>query len=290
MNFSNESNLNKERYTGIMELTMTDAELADFYTNIEKSKDNELGLLENQYLVLKTTKNEIVDGYVWRDGKLRKIGYDFIKTSYLGNIKPKDIYQKMAIDSFRINPVTMLTGGPGAGKTLLSLGYLLEQYEYGLIDKIIIFTNPVAAKGAAKLGYTPGSLLEKQLDTQIGNILSSKIGGLDGVLNLIEKNALELIPMSNVRGLDTSANKGILITEAQNLSKELIKLALTRIGEGSQIIIEGDFTMQVDDKEYEGDNNGMRRLSEVFRGHDLYGEIKLNEIYRSRIAKIAADI
>lgn len=286
MNFSK----NQDEYFGYLELEMTNEELANFYTNIENSSSNPLNLYENEYLLLKTQKEGIVDNYVWRENKLRKIPYDYIKSSYLGTIKPKDAYQRMAIDSFKNNPVTMLTGGPGSGKTLLSLAYLLEQYEYGQLDKILIFTNPVAAKGAAKLGYVPGTLLEKQLESQIGNILSSKLGGMEGVYNLIDRNVVELIPMSNIRGLDTSDGKGILITEAQNLTVELMKLALSRVGEGSQIIIEGDYTMQVDMNEYDGINNGMKRLSKVFRNSDLYGEVKLNEIYRSRIAKMAANM
>lgn len=275
-----------ENYNGCKEIELSDEDLARFYSMA--TTENPYNLLENQYLTVKTKKEGIVDFYVWRDGKLRHINYTPIKTSYFGLIKPKDCYQQMAIDSFYNNPVTMLTGGPGSGKTLLSLAHLIQLYESGEIDKIIVFTNPVAAKGAAKLGYVPGDIVEKQLSSQIGNILSSKLGDMEGVYRLIEQNALELIPMSNIRGLDTSSGKGILITEAQNLNIELMKLALSRVGEDSRIIIEGDYTMQVDAKEYEGEENGMRRLSEVFRGTDLYGEVKLNEIYRSRIAKLAA--
>ena len=94
--------------------------------------------------------------------------------------------------------------------------------------------------------------------------------------------------MSDIRGFDTSGMRaGIYITEAQNLDIELMKLALQRIGEDSFCIIEGDDNTQVDLSIYAGDNNGMRRVSEVFRGEDIYGEITLPNIYRSRIANIA---
>ena len=111
------------------------------------------------------------------------------------------------------------------------------------------------------------------------------------VQTLIGTGKLLLLPMSDVRGFDTSGmNAGIYITEAQNMSIDLMKLALQRIGDDCIAIIDGDVDTQVDDKLYEGSNNGMRRLSEVFRGQDLYGEVELTECYRSRIAKIAEEL
>jgi len=94
--------------------------------------------------------------------------------------------------------------------------------------------------------------------------------------------------MSDIRGYDTSGmNAGIYITEAQNLDVELLKLALQRVGEDSIIILDGDTKSQVDLVDYEGINNGMRRVSKVFRGEDIYGEVELKQIHRSRIAEIA---
>ena len=68
---------------------------------------------------------------------------------------------------------------------------------------------------------------------------------------------------------------------------DLMKLALQRIGEDSYCIIEGDDFAQVDLAIYGGNNNGMRRLSQVFRGQDFYGEVRLVYIHRSKIARIA---
>ena len=77
---------------------------------------------------------------------------------------------------------------------------------------------------------------------------------------------------------------GIYISEAQNLDTTLMKLALQRIGDDSICIIDGDCRTQVDDISFAGVNNGMRRTSKVFRGHDIYGEIELKLIHRSKIA------
>lgn len=66
-----------------------------------------------------------------------------------------------------------------------------------------------------------------------------------------------------------------------------MKLGLQRIGEDSICIIDGDDNTQVDDRAYAGTNNGMKRLSKVFRGADFYGEVELKQIHRSRIAELA---
>jgi predicted ribonuclease YlaK len=66
-----------------------------------------------------------------------------------------------------------------------------------------------------------------------------------------------------------------------------MKLALQRVGEDSICVIDGDARAQVDDISFAGANNGMRRASKIFRGQDLYGEVELKIIHRSRIAEIA---
>lgn len=111
----------------------------------------------------------------------------------------------------------------------------------GQIDKIIIFCNTIATKNSAKLGFYPGSRDEKLLDSQIGNLLASKIGSRFEVERLIEEEKLVLLPFSDIRGYDTSGmNAGIYISEAQNLDITLMKLGLERIGSDCICIIDGD--------------------------------------------------
>ena len=105
---------------------------------------------------------------------------------------------------------------------------------------------------------------------------------------MIQEEKLVLLPMSDIRGYDTSGMRaGIYISEAQNLDISLMKLALQRIGEDGICIIDGDCKAQVDSIEFAGANNGMRRVSKIFRGEDVYGEVELKHIHRSRIAQIA---
>ena len=221
---------------------------------------------------------------------MRKVKYyNFISRTF-GDVKPKpqDHYQALAMDSLANNKLTLLKGPAGSGKTFLALGYLLHCLEKHKIDKIIIFCNTVATKGSAKLGFYPGTRDEKLLDSQIGNLLASKLGDKIAVERMIEEGSLVLLPMSDVRGYDTSGMKaGVYISEAQNMDINLMKLALQRIGEDSFCILDGDPLAQVDDASFAGANNGMRRVSKVFRNTEVYGEVKLKTIHRSRIANIA---
>lgn len=194
----------------------------------------------------------------------------------------------MALDSLASNKITMLKGPAGSGKSLLSLAYLFSLLEHGKINKIIIFCNTVATKNSAHLGFYPGTKDEKLLDSQIGQVLISKLGSRFTVEKMIEDETLILIPFSDLRGYDTSGMRaGIYITEAQNLDITLMKLALQRVSEDSICILDGDNKTQVDDNNYSGINNGMRRVSEIFRGCPFYGEVELKNIYRSEIAKRA---
>lgn len=205
-----------------------------------------------------------------------------------GKVKPIDPYQELLIDSFNTNKLTLVKGTAGTGKSLLSVAYLFKALEEGKIDKIIIFCNTVATAGSAKLGYYPGSRTEKLLDSQIGNFLISKLGARQAVERLLDEQQLILLPMSDIRGYDTSGMRaGIYITQAQNLNVELLKLALQRIGQDSICILDGDNTNQVDLSIYAGNNNGLKRVSEVFRNQDFYGQIELKIIHRSKIANIA---
>lgn len=194
----------------------------------------------------------------------------------------------MVLNSLSYNQVTMVKGAAGTGKSYLAIGYLMWLLEKRKIEKIIVFCNTVATANSAKLGYYPGTKDEKLIDSSIGNMLSAKLGDSFGLEQMIGQGKIQLLPLSDIRGFDTNGmSAGVYITEAQNMDISLMKLALQRIGEDSICIIDGDYNAQCDMPQYAGNNNGMRRMSEIFRGYDFYGEVELQNIYRSKIAKIA---
>lgn len=277
----------KDDYTGYKEVLADDEMLVNFY---QDDSYNHYNLHIGEYLIIRDLDGQVRDVRVWTGHSHRHLKYDNFNSLWFGQVKPykNDIYQKLLFDSLSNNKITLIKGPAGSGKTMVSLAYLMSKLDKGELDRIIVFCNTVATVNSAKLGYLPGSRDEKLLDSQIGNLLISKFGGRDGVEQLINNNKLVLLPMSDIRGYDTSGMKaGIYISEAQNLDITLMKLALQRIGEDCVCIIDGDIKSQVDLPQFAGSNNGMRKVSKVYRGDEVYGEVELRNIYRSRIARVA---
>ena len=278
----------EEEYTGFKIITFeSESQLAFFYSHTLVENTNVYDLLDNEYLLIKF-EDKIIDQYRYFKNSYYKIGFQKEESQMFGKIIAKDVYQQIAMDSLANNQVTMLRGRAGSGKSYIAFGYMFSLLEQGKIDKIIVFCNTVATKGSARLGFYPGTRTEKLLDSQIGNLLVSKLGDRCAVERLIDEGKLILLPLSDLRGFDTTGmNAAVYISEAQNLDIELMRLALQRIGEDSVCIIDGDFCHQVDMSIYAGSANGMRRVSQIFRGNDCYGEVELQNIYRSKIAEIA---
>jgi predicted ribonuclease YlaK len=283
-------NVIKDEYCGYKEITMTDEELVNFYSFILPKNINQYQLLENEYLLILNTSGEVIDKYCWKNSNYIKIAYQKFESRMFGRISPmkNDPYQSIAIDALKHNQITLLRGPAGSGKSMLALASLFEKLEGGEIDKIIIFCNPVVTRGAAKLGFYPGDKNDKLLDSQIGNFLIGKLGSITEVEKMLDEETLLLVPVGDCRGMDTNGKRaGCYITEAQNTTADMMKLILQRVGEDCIMILDGDDLCQVDLKDYSGNNNGLRRTSQTFRGEDIYSEVTLKNIYRSRIAQIA---
>lgn len=185
--------------------------------------------------------------------------------------------------------MTMLGGPPGSGKTILALGYLFSQLERGQIDKIIIFCNPAVAKDAVKLGFYKGTVEQKLMQSQIGHILASKLGDIDEVQRLIDNKQLDIIPAGDARGYEIPPNSAVYIIEAQNLTSTLLRMLLQRAADDTTVIIDGDRLEQVDMEAYEQDN-GLKKMIEIFKGQPFYGQVDLKQIHRSEIARIAQNM
>ena len=276
-----------EEYTGYkVRHISSDEALADFYNNIVPNNENTFGLLTNQYLFIEDDEYKIIDSYCWDGKQYERVKRQFTKSEMFGKLSGRDVYQDAALHSLKKNQFTLLRGPAGSAKTLFSLGVLFEKLEKGEISKIVIFANPVASYASTKLGFYPGTRNEKILGTTIGGILSTKLGSITYVEQMLDDGTLELIPFCDLRGVDIE-DAGVLVTEGQNLDISLAKLGIQRINENCCLIIEGDTNSQLDLPIYEGKNNGMLRAIKVFKGDPNFGTVTLKNIYRSKIAATA---
>jgi len=259
--------------------------------NLINKEMNSYGLIINEYAVINdSVDGELLDIVKWTGEKTvslkdekGKLGQT-ITSGQFEPISPKDEFQVMAIDSILSNQVTSLRGRAGSGKSILALHtawQLVEREGY----KLVIFVNPAETKDSASMGFYKGTKLEKILQN-VGTLLP-KFGDEFVIQQFIDEGKLELQTFANLRGYDTGDNKVIVwCIESQNLSRNLLKLGLQRLGSNTKIIVDGDFHLQIDDIAYENDN-GMKRMSEVFRGTDLYGEVELQNVFRSKLADMA---
>lgn len=272
-----------EGYKGFHEVTLTDDELIDFCDHLNENRYN---LLTNEYLIIWDTDHEKLDTLRWNGEKHVGLTKKNIKTIYFNKLETKDVYQSLVVDSILTNTITAITGKAGSGKSLLSLMVAMYLVEKGDYDRIIILYNTVKVRGAADIGFLPGSSDEKILGGALGNQLNSKFGDRYAVDMLIQQDKLRIVSMGDCRGMEIRDHEILYIPEAENTSIDLMKICLSRAGDGCKIIVEGDYKQQVDSNYYAGEQNGLKRLIDVMKGEDIFGYIELQNVWRSKIAAL----
>ena len=158
-------------------------------------------------------------------------------------IKCKTVGQKSYVDAIKKDTVVFGVGPAGTGKTYLAVCMAVSAFKSKQVEKIIL-TRP-AVEAGEKLGFLPGDLQTK-VDPYLRPLYDAlqELLGMETYAKLIERNVIEVAPLAYMRGR-TLSNAFIILDEAQNTTKEQMKMFLTRMGEGSKMVITGDVT-QID--------------------------------------------
>ncbi|MGN0657986.1 MAG: PhoH family protein [Emergencia sp.] len=158
-------------------------------------------------------------------------------------LKPKTIGQKNYVSSIRKRDVVFGIGPAGTGKTYIAVAMAVNAFKNKEVQKIILARPAVEA--GERLGFLPGDLQEK-VDPYLRPLYDAlyDILGRDNALRLREKEVIEVVPLAYMRGR-TLDNSFIILDEAQNTTREQMKMFLTRMGFGSKVVVTGDVT-QID--------------------------------------------
>ncbi len=278
-------------YTGRSEILVDEQEIDKFYNNEDIWLDEEkYQLYPNQYVMLISSSNEkktALARFVDYKNPLRKI---ITSNKKIWSTTARNKEQQFAIDLLMDPnvPVVSLVGKAGSGKTLLALAAGLEQTFESRTYKKIVVTKPVEPVGK-DIGFLPGSMEEKMMPwlAPIQDNLQFLMGDDRATLEMyIAKGQIEVEAMTFIRGRSIS-NAFIVIDEVQNMTQHEIKTVLTRVGEGTKIILTGDIE-QIDNVYIDATNNGLSYVVETLKEEGITGHVTLLKGERSKVASIAA--
>ncbi|WP_134700245.1 PhoH family protein [Ammoniphilus sp. YIM 78166] len=209
-------------------------------------------------------------------------------------IKARNAQQRMAMELLLNNniPLVTLTGKAGTGKTLISLAAGLHLIEDERLYKKLLVARPIVPLGK-DIGFLPGEKEEKLrpwmqpiFDNLEYLFNTKKSGDLDKIL--AGMGSIQVEALTYIRGRSIP-EQFIIIDEAQNLTKHEVKTILTRVGEGSKIVLMGD-PEQIDHPYLDESNNGLSYVVESFKDQKMAGHVRLEKGERSSLAQLAADI
>lgn len=189
---------------------------------------------------------------------------DIVCYTHMGKpLKPKTLGQKYYIRSMRNKDVVFGIGPAGTGKTYLAVAMAVNAFKKKDVQKIILARPAVEA--GERLGFLPGDLQDK-VDPYLRPLYDAlyDILGRDTALRLKEKEIIEVVPLAYMRGR-TLDNSFIILDEAQNTTREQMKMFLTRMGFGSKVVVTGDVT-QIDLPR--GKTSGLTEAVRVLKGVD----------------------
>jgi len=285
-------------YSGFTEHLVDDQIIDRFYDGeeilIEEDETKELWY-PNQFVMMVSNANDkktALACYSSPHTPLKKILHDKVPD---WKINARNKEQAFAIDLL-MNPdikIVSLIGRAGSGKTLMAIASGLQQTigirsEYNHYTRLIV-SRPVQPLGK-DIGFLPGTMQEKMLPwlMPIQDNLKFLMGDRTSLEMYIEKGKIEIEALTYIRGRSI-ANAFVVIDEAQNLTKHEIKTIITRIGDGTKIILTGDIE-QIDNIYVNETSNGLAHAVESFKQYPIAGHVTFKKGERSELATLASKV
>lgn len=308
-------------YRGVEVIELDEESVDSFYHNgrldVPESAIADRKLFPNQIVVIKN----IVNGQTTKSAITKcvdqgKTLVPVMKIDQAFGLKPRNKEQSFSLDLLFDPEIKLLTlaGPSGTGKTLLALAAGLEQLKgvgqsTACYEKLVV-TRPVQPVGK-EIGFLPGTLAEKMepwiapIRDNLNFLVNNKRPprSRKGILNeggkprhddgsylslMQERGLIEIEAITFIRGRSIP-NAFIIIDEAQNLSMHELKTIITRVGDGTKIVLTGDIE-QIDNVHVDAFTNGLTYAVEKFKEHSIAGHVTLDKGERSQLATLASKI
>jgi|TARA_B100000282_G_scaffold51837_2_gene33124 PhoH-like ATPase len=288
----------EELYNGFVIHSVDDQIIDQYYAGedvIIDEEEFEQPWYPNQYVMLVSNANEKKSALARYKNSFEPLQQVIHKDIHDWNINARNKEQAFAIDLL-LNPdikIVSLIGRAGSGKTLMAIAAGLQQTiglrgENNHYDRMIV-SRPVQPLGK-DIGFLPGTMEEKMLPwlMPIQDNLKFLMGDRTSLEMYMEKGKIELEALTYIRGRSI-ANAFIIIDEAQNLTKHEVKTIITRIGEGTKIILTGDIE-QIDNVYVNETSNGLAHAIEKFKEYHIAGHVTFRKGERSELATLASKV
>ena len=263
----------------------TDEEWALLYD--ENCNENIFNAYVNEYLFLKDHDGNVKEIARWDGEAYVRLGYEPIDTTYYGRIEPRNIEQKCYLDALQNPSISIVStvATAGGGKTFLAFLQGLAALERGEYRKIVYIRNNFEVAQTKEVGFLEGSL-QKKTSWLLGPIAS--IVGSDYLDSLIAEEKFEYVHLSFIRGLTIGPDCFVIVDEAQNLTKSLIKTIISRIGEGTKVVFCSDFAQR--DSQLFIRSSGVMAMSRALTGDPNFAQVRLKKVERSKVCMLAEKI
>jgi PhoH-like ATPase len=272
-------------WTGMTDLKLGEDQVGALYAGEELQLDETENLPCHTGLVIHSSKGSAL-GRVNPDKSVRLVRGD--REAF--GIRGRSAEQRVALDLLLDESIGIVSlgGRAGTGKSALALCAGLEAtMERNRHKKVIVF-RPLYAVGGQELGYLPGSEAEKMSPwaQAVFDTLGAVVHG-NVMEEVMARGMLEVLPLTHIRGRSLH-DAFVIVDEAQSLERNVLLTVLSRIGQGSRVVLTHDVAQR--DNLRVGRHDGVTAVIEALKGHPIFAHVTLTRSERSPIAEVVTDL